>query len=232
MPVHERNGGHEVHEVVLACGGDADTPDRVSGMRVIALPPRPGKADVDPVLFDQEATHLVVAGTDTDLAAVVLRLQRTQRLATTSVGFVPAHADSAVADVWRLPTEPARALRLAARGDVDAVPLLRDDAGGVLVGRGVVRPTRGVAYCDDERVLRGQARSITVQPDEAGGPGLLVRVARGVLSNRPVTSTGRAFQLGCVPTAPISDGVAHPRAVTRWTWYRHTEDLRLARGLP
>jgi hypothetical protein len=22
------------------------------------------------------------------------------------------------------------------------------------------------------------------------------------------------------------DGVPHPRPVTRWTWYRHTEDLR------
>jgi hypothetical protein len=37
--------------------------------------------------------------------------------------------------------------------------------------------------------------------------------------------------LGCIPTRPISDGVAYPRAVSKWTWYRHSEDLRLVRGL-
>jgi len=24
----------------------------------------------------------------------------------------------------------------------------------------------------------------------------------------------------------VHDGVPHPRPATRWTWYRHTEDLR------
>jgi hypothetical protein len=30
----------------------------------------------------------------------------------------------------------------------------------------------------------------------------------------------------------VCDGVAHPRPVRRWTWYRHTADLRLVRARP
>ncbi len=102
----------------------------------------------------------------------------------------------------------------------------------MLLGRGVLAPVRGVGYCDDELVLRGQASRIEVTPDPAGGAGLVVRVVRRRLLVQRATSTpGRAFQLGCLPVTPISDGVRHPRLVNRWTWYRHTEDLRLVRGL-
>jgi hypothetical protein len=30
---------------------------------------------------------------------------------------------------------------------------------------------------------------------------------------------------------PVKDGEQHPRPMTKWTWYRHTEDLRVARGV-
>ncbi|WP_020669350.1 hypothetical protein [Amycolatopsis nigrescens] len=215
--------------LVLACGRGAPEIPAVTGLEVVPVPERPGKADVDPVLGEHD--RVIVAGTDADLAAVVVRLLRKDRLAAVTVGFVPAGPESAVASLWQLPVDPRRALALAVEGEVDPVPLIRDDSGGVLLGRGSVGPVRGVAYCDDEVALRGAARSIVVEPDDAGGPGLVARVTKGLLFKRPVTVAGRAFQLGCVPAVPTLDGVAHPRAVNRWTWYRHTEDLRLIRGL-
>ncbi|HVW45034.1 MAG TPA: hypothetical protein VHC18_27170 [Amycolatopsis sp.] len=220
--------GRWVRGQVLVCGGSGAVLPEVDDLPVQHVGERPGKAEVDSLL---DADPLVVAGTDADLAAVVVRLLRKEKLATTRVGFVPLDPRSEVAALWGLPADPARALAVALGGEADPVPVIRDDTGGVLVGRGTFGAIRGVAYCDDQLALRGPARSIEVSPDAEGGPGLVVRVLRGLVFKRPLTVSGRAFQLGCVPTRPTSDGVPYPRAVTRWTWYRHTEDLRLIRGL-
>lgn len=223
--------------IVLACGNDSL--DRESPMvterddiEVLAVPSRPGKAHVDAVVSDLGDRRLVVAGTDADLNAVVLRLLRTERVADVPLAYVPSSPDSEVAALWGLPTSTGRALDLALGGDPDKVPFLRDDAGGVLVGLGVVSPVRGVGYCDDDNVLRGQATRLEVTPDPDGGAGLVVRVVQKRLFGSKVKATaGRAFQLGCLPTAVTSDGFAHPRQMNKWTWYRHTEDLRLVRGV-
>ncbi|WP_245757265.1 hypothetical protein [Amycolatopsis xylanica] len=225
MSVTEAAG---VRGLVLACGPDTEKIPDVDEVRTVRLPSRPGKADVDPLLG--ESDRLIVGGSDADLAAVVLRLLRKEQLAGVSVGFVPTDPESAVAEIWGLPTDPLRALALAVRGDVDPVPLIRDDAGGVLVGRGQIPTVRGVAYCDEKLALRGPARSIEVEPS-GSGPGLAVRVVKGAFFKRPSDFESRAFQLGCIPTRPVYDGVVHPRALNRWTWYRHTEDLRLVRGV-
>ena len=223
--------------IVLACGNDSL--DRESPMvterddiTVFTVPSRPGKAHVDAILSDLGDQRLVVAGTDADLNAVVLRLLRTERVAEVPLAFVPSSPDSEIAALWGLPTDPARALDLALGGDPDKVPFLRDDVGGVLVGLGVISPVRGVGYCDDDNVLRGQATRLEITPDPDGGAGLVVRVIHKRLLGRKVRETaGRAFQLGCLPTAITSDGIAHARQMNKWTWYRHTEDLRLVRGL-
>nr|WP_240519581.1 hypothetical protein [Amycolatopsis antarctica] len=215
----------------MVCGRAVPALAEVVAEGVHHLPERPGKADVDPLLPAEGQAHLVVVGTDADLAAVVLRLLRKEKLASTTIGYVPAEESSAVASLWDLPTDTDRAMALANTGDVDPVPLLRDDAGGVLVGRGELGPVRGVAYCDDEVALRGQASRIVVEADDTGGPGLVAQVTRGAVFKRRITYSGRAFQLGCVPAIPTYDGVRHPRPMKRWTWYRHTEDLRLVRGL-
>ncbi|MFC4005483.1 hypothetical protein ACFS2C_25220 [Prauserella oleivorans] len=209
--------------LVLVCGRAELRSPLPDGVRAQAVPARPGKGDVDPLL----APDLVVVGTDADLAAVVLRLLRKNLLDTTSVGYVPAEAGSAVAGLWGLPTAPERALELALSGDARPVPLIRDDAGGVLLGRGVVRDPRGVAYCDDTEALRGQAASIVVQPDPDGGAGLRATVTHGRVLKRRRAFAGRAFQLGGAEVVPESDGVPYPRPIRRWTWYRHTHDLRL-----
>ncbi|GGP80499.1 hypothetical protein [Saccharothrix coeruleofusca] len=219
--------------IVLACG-NSQSPliTEGDGFAVRTVPPRPGKAEVDPVLTDVGDGRLVVVGTDADLNAVVLRLLRTDRLADVPVGYVPVEPRSEVARLWGLPTDPGRAFDLARSGEADRVPLVRDDVGGVLVGLGSLGPVRGVGYCDDTVVLRGQAGRLEVTPDPDGGLGLVVRVIQKRLLRRKVEVTaGRAFQLGCLPVEVTSDGHAHPRPMGKWTWYRHTEDLRLVRGL-
>jgi hypothetical protein len=223
--------------LVLACGkdaGHAQSPafaDR-DDIELHPVPERPGKDDVDHLVKGLDGRRLVVVGGDADLAAVVLRLLRKDLLRDVTVGFVPTEADSTVASLWDLPLDAGRAVDIALTGDPDRVPLIRDDSGGVLVGRGVIGPVRGMAYCDETVILRGQASRITVSPDPDRGAGLLVQVTRRTLMVKRSTATvGRACQIGCVPAIVRLDGVPHPRPVTKWTWYRNSDDLRLARGL-
>jgi hypothetical protein len=215
-----------VGAVVLSCGS-ARWPG-AEGLAVTAVPARPGREELGEILAGLDGRRLVVCGTDADLAAVLLRLLRTDVVGVVPVGYVPCSTSSAVARLWGLPTVPAQAADLALRGEPDRVPLVRDDSGGVLVGLGVVKPLDGVAYCDDEVVLRGRALRLEVAPDRALG--LVVRVVRGGLLRRRVRCVaGRAVQLGCQPTDVWRDGVAE-RTTERWTWYRHTEDWQLVRG--
>lgn len=221
--------------LVLACG-NTDVAEGAplfterDDLRVRAVPARPDRATLDPLLTTTE--RVIVHGTDADLAAVALRLMRTERLETVAVGFVPVERDSAVRALWDLPGDPRRAAELALRGEVEPVPLVRDDTGGVLVGLGVLRQVRGLVYCDDTTALRGRASRVEVTPDPDRGAGLVARVVRiGLLGKRVETFRGRAVQVGCLPVIPRSDGVDHPREARRWTWYRHTSDLRLIRGL-
>ena len=218
--------------LVLACGNTrvADGSPLHTDSDVQVVPARPDRATLDPLLAGVE--RVVVHGTDADLAAVALRLLRKERLETVSVGFVPVDPASAVRALWDLPADPVRAAELALGGEVDPVPLIRDDTGGVLVGLGVLPRVRGVVYCDDTVALRGRASRIEVTPDPERGAGLVMRVVRtGLTGKRVHTFHGRAVQAGCLPMIPRSDGVDHPREAGRWTWYRHTADLRLIRGL-
>nr|WP_308258183.1 hypothetical protein [Saccharothrix obliqua] len=219
--------------IVLACG-NSQSPLITDGDRIEVreVPSRPGKAEVDPVFADLGDGRLIVHGTDADLNAVVLRLLRTERLADVAVGYVPVDPDSAAAALWGIPTDAGRAVDLALSGDPDRVSLVRDDVGGVLLGRGSLGPVRGVGYADDTVVLRGQASRIDVTPDPDNGLGLLVSVVhKRLFMTKSRTTEGRAFQLGCLPVEVRIDGFAHPRPMNKWTWYRHTEDLRLVRGL-
>ena len=119
------------------------------------------------------------------------------------------------------------------------MPLIRDDSGGVLVGRGEIRGLRGECYCDETLVLRGDAPWLVVAPGPAG---IAVRAGRQPAAagraHRPVPPTapagpasavGRAVQVGCEPATVVLDGVPHPRPVRRWSWYRHTADWLLVR---
>jgi hypothetical protein len=217
---------------ILACGsavtsGEWEKLRSSPGSRAHEIPATPGKSDVDPLLEELAGGHLVVHGSDADLAAVVLRLLRTERL-DVPVGYVPVDRDSPVARRWELPADPVGA---ALDGQVAPFPLVRDDNGGVLLGLGVLGATggvRGTVYCDDATALRGPARRVEVHPDPELG--LRVRVVRKALLRNKVSSLcGRAVQYGGEPETPVSDGVTHPRALPRWTWYRHTADLLVVR---
>ncbi|WP_300015172.1 hypothetical protein [Pseudonocardia sp.] len=206
-------------------------------MPTVTLPARPGRADLDPVLTEHRPGRIMVHGTDADLAAVVLRLLRTERL-DVEVAYLPSPRRSAVAAIWGLPSGPA-ALALAMGGRAEPAPLVRDDTGGALVGRAEIRELRGECWCDDTLVLRGTAPRLVVAP---GPRGIAVRVGRGSgLPDglpRPAPSrsrigaggaVGRAVQVGGTPFTVTADGRAYPRPLERRTWYRHTTDWLLVR---
>ena len=239
--------------MVLTCGDAArarwgDLADALPEARVVAVPQPPGRPDVDPVLDDAaldraaDDPRLVVAGTDADLAAVLVRLLRRERL-DVPVAFLPG-ASSEAARVWGLPTDRAAALEVARHGVVGPVPLLRDDRGGVVAGAHVVGAFDGVVYCDEHEVLRGAAAGLLVRPDpgatghadrRSGGVAVTVTGRRRLAGLRPGvehTARGRAATIGCAPAALRRDGVDDDRPLERRSWYRHTVDWTLVRPAP
>ncbi|MDQ3579950.1 MAG: hypothetical protein M3443_20605 [Actinomycetota bacterium] len=188
------------------------------------MPAQPDSQALDAVLTEHDPARVVVAGTDADLAAVVRHLFVADRL-DLEVGYLPASRRSAAAAAWGLPTHAATALRAVTDGRAESVPLIRDDSGGVLLGRGELRDVDGEAYCDSMLVLRGRAWELVATPGTAG----VSVVVRSGWAQRARRATGRAVQVGCEPTTVVVDGVEHPQQVKRWTWYRHTTDLLLVR---
>lgn len=223
------------NETVLCCRSDraaaaADDSVRLALARcrdrsVEFVGPRPGK-EIDPLLDGR----VVVLGDDADLAAVVLRLLRRELLGAVIVGFATDRATE-VTELWSLPLGAA-GVDLALAGDPDLVPVVRDDVGGVLVGLGRLFPVRGTVYLDETRLLSGGAAQVLVQPDTERGLAVTIVPNRMVGFGRSArTHRGRAVQIGTVPSQVISDGRPHDRRMERWTFYRHTVPLRLARGI-
>ncbi|ULE34314.1 peptidase M50 [Mycobacterium sp. IDR2000157661] len=164
---------------------------------------------------DAPCRRLVVVGSDADLATVLTRLMRTDRL------------DVEVAHVRR-----RWHARSALRAPANRVPLIRDDTGTVITGAAEWRGTpespalHGEAVVDDTVLFDGDVTGVRIEPT-AGMPGL--RAA--VLGRRPRRwVTGRAAQLGTTGATVVRDGVGAPRQVRRSTFYRHTEGwLRVGR---
>lgn len=217
--------------LILGCGSAVTSGDwrklaTSTGSDSHEIPATPSKNDLDPLLKTDPIERLVVHGTDADLAAVVIRLLRSVRVMTVPVAYVPVdRKQSAVARVWGL---SAQTVDVALTASVRPIPLVRDDAGGVLLGLGVMPNVSGTVFCDDEVALRGVAARIEVRPEPTKG--LAVQVVRkGLLRERSQLILGRAIQFGIAPTVPVTDGVPYPRPMERWTWYRHTEDLQAIR---
>lgn len=203
------------------------------GSRVVDLPGRPGRAEVDPLLDDDLApdrgARVVVVGTDADLAAVLVRLLRRERLDLT-VALLPV-GPGAAAGVWGLPDDDRAALELARHGTPATVPLLRDDRGGVVAAEHRVAAFSGVVYCDEREVLRGDADGLVVRPDPGAGVAVTVTGRRrlaGLRPGREYDDRGRAATIGCRPAELARDGIADDRPLERRSWYRHVEDWRLA----
>jgi len=174
--------------------------------------------------------RLVVVGADADLARILTRLLRIDRL-DVEVGYVPQRRTPATA-AYRLPTG-WRAGRRSRRGSAQPVPLIRDDAGTALVGVGRWLPVDGAAVLhgegivDDAALFDGDVTEVLIEPMgtapgvRAGVPDRRGRVRRWV--------AGRAAQLGTTGALVVRDGIDSSRTVKRSTFYRHIEDWLLVR---
>lgn len=173
--------------------------------------------------------RVVVLGPERDLAAVLTRLLKADRL------------DVEVAHVrhrWQV--------RTALTGVARRVPLIRDETGTVLVGRAFWLPSgdeqrvRGEAVVDDTVLFDGEAAGVRIEPI-ASAPGLRARVLSPRSRRTPDGApdpmrprrwvTGRAAQLGTTGAVVLRDGVPAPRTVRRSSFYRHTQGwLRVGAG--
>jgi hypothetical protein len=148
--------------------------------------------------------RVIVVGSDADLASVLTRLLRAERL-DIEVGHAPSW--------WRA--------RRARSGQARRVPLIRDETGTVIVGSAewTGSPLRGEAVVDDTVLFDGDVPGVRIEPTPTM-PGVRAAVmGRG----RRRWVTGRAAQLGTPRATVLRDGVAAPRPVRRSTFYRHTE---------
>lgn len=165
--------------------------------------------------------RLVVVGADPDLAAVLTRLLRADRL-DVEVAYVPRRRTRA-SRIYRLPAG-RRAARRARRGAARRVTLIRDETGSVVVGRASWVPPdharfiHGEAVVDDAVLFDGDVPAVHVEPTLAV-PGLRARVATG----RRRWAAGRAVQLGSTGAGVVRDGVPAPRPARRSTFYRNVE---------
>lgn len=195
------------------------------------------RAQLDPVLDGLGARRLVLTCGVPGLNAVVLRLVRRQEVERVPIGWI-ADPDRAARDLNRrlgLPARPTEAARLARSGTPTPLPLVRDDHGGVLLHRGRLGTVGGAAtfgaqsYHDDALVAHGRVRSIDVRPTHRQPPQVVVDVIRSPVLRRRTTSTGRSIQTASDEAQSTVDGVAHPRPVTRWTWYADPRQYWLLR---
>jgi hypothetical protein len=158
-----------------------------------------------------DCRRVVVVGSDADLAAVLTRLLRADRL-DVEVGHV------------RRPWQARR----ARTGEAQRVPLIRDETGTVIVGAAYWLPPgedastiHGEAVTDDTLLFDGEVTGVRIEPTSTM-PGLRASVLSSRM--RPKRwATGRAAQLGTDAALVVRDGVPSPRPVRRSTFYRHTQ---------
>ncbi len=157
--------------------------------------------------------RVIVVGSDADVAAVLGRLLRADRL-DVEVG----HGNG-----WW-------AAGRARRGTARRVPLIRDETGHVIVGSAEWRgqdgaPLHGEAVVDDTQLFDGDVAGVRVEPTQAM-PGLRACVIR---PGRRRWVAGRAAQLGTTGATVVRDGTGASKIVRRSTFYRHTQGWLLVR---
>jgi len=169
--------------------------------------------DLATVTIDEITDHrrVVVVGSDADLAAVLTRLLRSDRL-DVEVGHV------------RRPW----AARRARTGEAQRVPLIRDETGTVIVRAAhwlppdeQARTIQGEAVVDDTLLFGGQVTGVRIEPTSTV-PGLRASALSGRMRPKRWVA-GRAAQLGADAALLVRDGVPAPRPVRRSTFYRHSE---------
>ncbi|MEE2855297.1 MAG: peptidase M50 [Actinomycetota bacterium] len=216
--------GADIADMAVVVFGDRRVPRPLAGLALV-------RADGtgDPEAIDAAIgafRRLVVLGGDAELAAVLTRLLRAERL-DVEVAYVPRRRTRATR-IYRLPAG-FRAARRARRGSARRVTLIRDETGSVVVGRACWLPPDGArwihgeAVVDDTTLFDGDVGGVWIEPMPAA-PGLRAAVAGrgpGRLWRRWVT--GRAAQLGSTGVAVLRDGVPAARAARRSAFYRNVE---------
>jgi hypothetical protein len=178
--------------------------DRRLPHALASLPTADDAAGIDAAIPD--ARRVIVVGSDADLAVVLTRLMRTERL-DIEVAHVPGR----------------RGARRAVSGVASRVALIRDDTATVVVGEALWLPPedsrglRGEAVVDDAVLFDGEVAGVRIEPT-AAMPGLRATVMGG----RRRWLAGRAVQLGTTGARVVRDGEAGQREVKRSTFYRHT----------
>ena len=167
-------------------------------------------ANLDDIAELVGCRRVVVVGSDADLAAVLTRLLRADRL-DVEVGHV------------RRPWQARR----ARAGDAQRVPLIRDETGSAIVRAahwlpaGDARTIHGEAVTDDTLLFDGEVTGVRIEPTSTM-PGLRATVLSRRMRPRRWQS-GRAVQLGTDGALVVRDGVPAPRPTRRSTFYRHTK---------
>jgi hypothetical protein len=169
--------------------------------------------DLPVVGIDDVTSHgrVLVVGSDADLASVLTRLLKADRL------------DVEVGHVRR--TWQARRFRA---GQARRVPLIRDETGTVIVAAAHwlpagedARTIHGEAVADDTLLFDGDVTGVRIEPTETM-PGLRASVLTPRMRPKRWVA-GRAAQLGTDAALVVRDGVPAPRPVRRSTFYRHTQ---------
>jgi hypothetical protein len=158
-----------------------------------------------------ECRRVVVVGSHADLAAVLTRLLRADRL------------DVEVAHVrW------AWHARRARTGVATRIPLVRDDTGAVITSAAYWLPPdesaatlRGEATVDDTVLFHGDVTGVRIEPT-ATMPGLRATALSSRMRPKRWVA-GRAAQLGTEAALVVRDGLPTQRPIRRSTFYRHTE---------
>ncbi|KAA8957733.1 peptidase M50 [Mycobacterium sp.] len=193
-----------VDVAVLVFGGRR-VPRSLTGLAVRGAE---GPAEIDAVVG--ACRRVVVVGDAVNLAAVLTRMLRTERL-DVEVGYAPNR--------W--------AARRARCGAARRVPLIRDETGQAIVGSarwvppGNTRVLHGEAVVDDTVLFDGDVAGVRIEPTRTL-PGLRAAVVSA--TGRPGRWVpGRAAQLGSTGAVVLRDGVAAPHPVRRSVFYRHVQ---------
>jgi hypothetical protein len=204
-------------DIAVLMFGEHRVPRALRGLQVADA------GEIDAAAADHR--RLIVVGSDADLAAVLTRLLRAERL-DVELGFV-ARRRSPATRAYRIPAG-RRAARRARRGSAQRVPLIRDETGTAIVGAAHWRPPddaqllHGEGIVDDAVLFDGDVAEVRIEPT-ATQPGLRARASGGRWL------AGRAAQLGTTGVAVVRDSVPAPRTARRSTFYRNTEGWLLIR---